>query len=143
MAAPKGSLRQKIAEQTKAGRLRLHHWLRERYAELAEARAELKPTWEQFAKSVAAVGARDAKGNLPTGPAVRKVWIGLEAEMRQQSSRTSPLVPPPVRPVPPAVTLPPTSEGTADERRSSLRGRWNPTATDEDYERLTGRPKPK
>jgi hypothetical protein len=60
-ATPKTSLREAIAAQAKGGRLRLYHWMRDRYAELAAARDELKPTWEQFAKSLA--GATDAKGN--------------------------------------------------------------------------------
>ena len=65
--------------------MRLYHWMRDRCAELSAARSaardELKPTWEQFAKSLAVAGATDAKGNPPTGPAVRRVWLGLEAEM--------------------------------------------------------------
>jgi hypothetical protein len=80
-ATPKGSLRDAIAAQAKGGRLRLYHWMMDRYAELSAARDELKPTWEQFAKSLAVAGATDAKGNPPTGPAVRRVWLGLEAEM--------------------------------------------------------------
>ena len=78
---PKASLHEVIAAQAKGGRLRLYHWMRDRYAELSAARDELKPTWEQFAKSLAVAGATDAKGNPPTGPAVRRVWLGLEAEM--------------------------------------------------------------
>jgi hypothetical protein len=82
--AKKGSLRDAIAAQAKGGRLRLYHWMKDRYAELAAARDELKPTWEQFAKSLAVAGATDAKGNPPTGPAVRRVWLGLEAEMAKR-----------------------------------------------------------
>jgi hypothetical protein len=80
-ATPKTSLREAIEAQAKGGRLRLYHWMRDRYAELAAARDELKPTWEQFAKSLAVAGATDAKGKPPTGPAVRRVWLGLDAEM--------------------------------------------------------------
>jgi len=77
-------MRRKMAAETKRGRLRLHHWLRDHYAELASAKAELKPTWEQFANSIAAAGAKDAKGNPPQGAAVRKAWLAVEAAMRQQ-----------------------------------------------------------
>jgi hypothetical protein len=80
-ATLKASLRDAIAAQAKGGQLRLYHWMRDRNAELSAAKDELKPTWEQLAKSLAVAGATDAKGNPPTGPAVRRVWLGLEAEM--------------------------------------------------------------
>jgi hypothetical protein len=61
------------------------------------------------------------------------------------ASPPSPM-PPPVRPIQPAVTpvVQTSREGTADERRRghSFR-RWNPATTDEDIERLVGKPKPK
>jgi hypothetical protein len=109
------TLRRTMARETKRGRLRLHHWLRDRYAELASAKAELKPTWDQFANSVAAAGAKDAKGNAPHGAAVRKAWLAVEAEMGRQtggagSSAVAAVLgerqPAPLPPTPPPVVAP-------------------------------------
>lgn len=73
-----------------SGRARLYHWLRFNYAELAQAKADLRYTWRDLAETVADAGARNAFGQRPDAEAVRKAWLKLEADMTTRAAKRPP-----------------------------------------------------
>jgi hypothetical protein len=130
---PSDPIRQTMAEKTAegAGPKRLYAWLRTRYDELAAAKAELGPTWQQFTDTVIAQGARMGRDRIPSVDAVRKAFLrvehDLEAEKKSRPVRRQP--PPPVArgtPQPVSPEADPSSLPSGEEaERARLRAQFS------------------
>jgi hypothetical protein len=128
------------------GHSALYWWIWDHYDELAKHR-QGRADWISATEGFAGLGLTNKDGSPLKRENVRKTWERVVRDVRKAAAASPPSpMPPPVRPIQPAVTpvVQTAREGTADERRrgNSFR-RWNPATTDEDIERLVGKPKPK
>jgi hypothetical protein len=128
------------------GHSALYWWIWDHYDELAKHR-QGRADWISATEGFAGLGLTNKDGSPLKRENVRKTWERVVRDVRKAAAVSPPSpMPPPVRPIQPAVTpvVQTSREGTADERRRTSRfHRWNPATTDEDYQRLTGKPKPK
>jgi hypothetical protein len=128
------------------GHSALYWWIWDHYDELAKHR-QGRADWISATEGFAGLGLTNKDGSPLKRENVRKTWERVVRDVRKATAVSPPPpTPPPVRPIQPAVApvVQTSREGTADERRRNSRfHRWNPATTDEDYERLTGKPKPK
>ena len=128
------------------GHSALYWWIWDHYDELAKHR-QGRADWISATEGFAGLGLTNKDGSPLKRENVRKTWERVVRDVRKATAVSPPPpTPPPVRPIQPAVApvVQTSREGTADERRRSNSFRqWNPTTTDEDIERLVGKPRPK
>lgn len=136
---------------TKERRSALYRWMLANFDDFKATVAEAgRPNWKALSEAFGTEGLLDRNGNTPSAEGARQTWfLARQAVAKNPALAGKPTAQsappaPPVRPIQPTMTPPSFAERTADERRrgNSFR-RWNPATTDEDIERLVGKPKPK
>lgn len=80
----KSELAEKLAAQVMlpGRRSQLYNWLRGHYAELSEARRQVRSTWEDLAAIVVDAGVKGARGQEPTAEVVRKAWQAVTRDLK-------------------------------------------------------------
>jgi hypothetical protein len=139
------NLIQALARNRRGGQSGLARWLYKNHATLGPTMNAPRAPWTALARTAAERGLT-FNGQPYSRQAVREAWKRVDRDMAR-IQLPGPVATPVraiVSPPSPTIPVPPLPNGTADERRRSNSFRqWNPTTTDEDIERLVGKPRPK
>lgn len=93
-------------EEAPIRRSKIYGWLKQEHATVAAVQQSNPLSWDRIASEIAAEGLKGARGNAPTGKAVRRVWVRVCRDL-EEAQRKAAANPPQRKPNrPPANEMP-------------------------------------